>query len=57
VAQYVDKLGGIAQLANPYLTNVTAEGKGVQFTLQVDITAQALGGRFTTDSGTTKGGN
>jgi Tfp pilus assembly protein PilN len=56
VAQYIDKLGGIPQLTNPYLTNVTVDKKGVQFSNQVDITSQALGGRFTSGSAATKGG-
>lgn len=47
VAQYVDRLADVAQFANPYLTNVTSAQKGVQFSMQVDITAQARGGRFT----------
>jgi hypothetical protein len=48
VAKYVDSLSGLTIVANPYLTSVAeADGK-VQFSLTVDITANALCGRFTT---------
>jgi hypothetical protein len=47
LAKYVDGLGSLKVVANPYLTSATeAEGR-VQFSLQVDITTDALGGRFT----------
>lgn len=49
VAKYVDELAGQAILVNPYPTSVTEEKDGtVQFTLSVDIAADALCGRFTT---------
>ena len=53
VAQFVDRLGDVALLTNVYLTNVTADDKEVQFSVQGDVTREALGGRFTT---TNKGG-
>lgn len=51
VAKYIDELGRNDKFANPYLTSVTAEGRRVQFSAQLDITKQALGGRFTATTG------
>jgi Tfp pilus assembly protein PilN len=52
VAQYVDALAQREQFANAFLTSVsTTGGGGVQFTLQVDITDKALGGRFSAKAG------
>jgi hypothetical protein len=48
VAKYVDSLAGLTIVANPYLTSVAEADDEVQFSLTVDITAQALCGRFTT---------
>jgi Tfp pilus assembly protein PilN len=63
VARYVDALGKVNLFANAFLTNAaeSAENK-VQFTLSVDITDAALGGRFTpttppTPAASTPGGN
>lgn len=56
VARYVEALGAVSSLANPYVTSVTQTDKGVSFVLTVDITAGALCGRFTTKCKTT-GGN
>ena len=53
VAKYIDELAKIDKFANPYLTSVTTEEGKVQFSAQLDITKQALGGRFTA---TTNGG-
>lgn len=47
VARYVDELAAVKGLASPYLTSASEVEKKVQFSLQVDITAAALGGRFT----------
>jgi Tfp pilus assembly protein PilN len=46
VARYVDALTAVKGLANPYLTSASEVEKKVQFSLQIDITAGALGGRF-----------
>jgi hypothetical protein len=55
VAKYVDALSGLTIVANPYLTSVAETDDDVQFSLTVDITANALCGRFTTACKT--GGN
>jgi Tfp pilus assembly protein PilN len=51
IAQFVDALAGVAGLANPYLTTAT-EGSGatLQFTVQIEITKSALGGRYSAAS-------
>jgi hypothetical protein len=51
LAKYVDALGGLKVVANPYLTSAAETDGLVQFSLQVDITAGALGGRFTAPTG------
>jgi hypothetical protein len=49
IAKYVESLSDLTMVANPYLTSVAENDNGdVQFSLTVDITAQALCGRFTT---------
>ena len=55
IAGYVDALGGLPMLANPYLTNVSQTTNDVTFSITVDITAKALCGRFTTKCTTTGG--
>jgi Tfp pilus assembly protein PilN len=64
VALYVDALGKVTLFANPYLTNAAEATGTVQFSLSLDITADALGGRFSPTSppapaapATTPGGN
>jgi hypothetical protein len=55
----VDALAKVKVLTNPYLTSAAEVEKKVQFSLQIDITADALGGRFapkTTASATTTPG-
>jgi Tfp pilus assembly protein PilN len=49
VAKYVDALGTLSTVANPYVTSV-AKNKTAEFTfsLSVDVTSEALCGRFTT---------
>ncbi|WP_433209582.1 hypothetical protein ACQP00_45430 [Dactylosporangium sp. CS-047395] len=47
VAAYVDALVGVAGVANPFPSDATQEADGVSFTIRVDITRAALGGRFT----------
>ncbi|GGK86522.1 PilN domain-containing protein [Mangrovihabitans endophyticus] len=48
VARYVDTLNAVTMVANPYVTSVTQNEAGVQFSLSVDVTSAALCGRFTT---------
>jgi hypothetical protein len=57
VARYVDTLGTLSTVANPFVTSV-AKGSEDDYTfnLTVDVTADALCGRFTTKC-TTTGGN
>jgi hypothetical protein len=48
VAGYADALASATGVANPLLNSATpVSGNKVQFTLHFDITAKALGGRFT----------
>ncbi|TML33534.1 MAG: PilN domain-containing protein [Actinobacteria bacterium] len=57
VAAYVDALGRIPGLANPYLDSATDQGgRTVQFTLRVDLVKAALGSRFASKSGKGTGG-
>jgi hypothetical protein len=56
VAGYVDALGHLPALANPYLTNASQSTNDVMFSVNVDITDKALCGRFTAKC-TTGGGN
>jgi Tfp pilus assembly protein PilN len=51
VAAYVDALGTVAGLANPLLNSATQEGSRVRFTVDLNITRAALGGRFTPKAG------
>jgi hypothetical protein len=52
VAKYVDALGKLTEVANPYLTNAAKSdsngAKAWQFSITVDITSTTLCGRFTT---------
>jgi hypothetical protein len=50
VAAYVDALGNIPGLANPYLGDASEQDGAVQFTVRLDITNAALGGRYTPKS-------
>jgi hypothetical protein len=52
LAKYVDALGKLTVVANPYLNSAAETDGEVQFNLRVDITADALGGRFTTKTST-----
>ena len=57
VAKYVDALGTLRTVANPYVTSVSKEDSGTySFNLSVDITSEALCGRFTTKCASS-GGN
>jgi hypothetical protein len=51
VASYVDALVTVHGVANPLLTNVATTDIGIQFSVQADITADAVGGRYTVESG------
>lgn len=63
VAQFVDNLRNVTGLANPLPTGITTEDGSETFTIQMDITQAAIGGRFTPEAaetpvpGTTTGGN
>jgi len=50
VAAYVDALGKVAGVTNPLLGDITAQGSTLTFTVRMDITKAALGGRYTTPS-------
>jgi Tfp pilus assembly protein PilN len=56
VAAYVDALGKVPGLGNPLLGDATLQNGALQFTVRVDITASALGGRYTA-SGNRSGGD
>jgi Tfp pilus assembly protein PilN len=54
VAAYADNLAAVTGLTAPLVSNVTAQAKGVKYTITAVITADALGGRYAT-TGTTGG--
>jgi hypothetical protein len=56
VAKYVDALGKLSIVANPYLTNATEGEKEWQFSVTVDVTSTTRCGRFSTKC-KTAGGN
>jgi type IV pilus assembly protein PilN len=47
VAKYVDNLGKLTTVANPYLTSATQTHDTVTFSITLNITSKALCGRFT----------
>jgi Tfp pilus assembly protein PilN len=47
VAAYLDALAKTSGLGNPMLNGVLAQGAQLQFTIRLDITGAALGGRYT----------
>ncbi|MGX6602044.1 PilN domain-containing protein [Micromonosporaceae bacterium Da 78-11] len=49
VAGYVDALGDLPDLANPYLTSAAQTEDGVSFTLSAEVTSAALCGHFTAE--------
>jgi hypothetical protein len=55
IARYVDEIGRLPMVANPYLTNASQTTDDVTFSITVDITEKALCGRFTTKCTTTGG--
>jgi Tfp pilus assembly protein PilN len=56
VAAYVDALGKVSGLANPFPTSANEEEREVSFTVTLDITRAALGGRYTPASASPSGG-
>jgi Tfp pilus assembly protein PilN len=57
VAAYVDALGRLPRLGNPLLGASTLHNGKLEFTVQLDITTAALGGRYTGTSTSGSGGN
>lgn len=55
IAKYVDALGKIDTIANPYLTNASVNDGALSFSITIDITAKAECGRFTTACATPGG--
>jgi Tfp pilus assembly protein PilN len=51
VAAYVDALGMVKGLSNPYLGSATIQEGKLRFIVRLDITPAALGGRYTMPSG------
>jgi hypothetical protein len=49
VADYVNELGTLKHVTNPFVTSVNKQSEGYGFSLMVTITDQALCGRFTKD--------
>jgi cytoskeletal protein RodZ len=49
VADYVNELGDLEDLVNPFVTSVTKDDDGFSFTLSITITDKALCGRFSDD--------
>jgi Tfp pilus assembly protein PilN len=47
IAKYIDALGGVAGVANPYLTAATQNTDGVSFLADADVTSSAVCGRWT----------
>jgi hypothetical protein len=54
IAGYVDVLGKLTGVANPFITSVSASEKGLDFSVKVDATSALLGGRYTSPSKGTK---
>jgi Tfp pilus assembly protein PilN len=50
VAAYVDALDTVPGLADPLLVNALAQNGVLRFSVRVDVTADAIGGRFTATS-------
>jgi Tfp pilus assembly protein PilO len=49
VAEYVESLGKLTYLSDPFVNNVAEEDEKVTYTLTVTITDEGLCGRFTTE--------
>jgi Tfp pilus assembly protein PilN len=56
IAAYVDALAGVPGVANALVNSVNVDGAQLNFSLTVDITDSALGGRFTAKDDNTSGG-
>jgi Tfp pilus assembly protein PilN len=54
IAAYVDALARVNGVANALPGDVTQQSSGLQFSVHMDITKAALGGRFTKTAGATK---
>jgi hypothetical protein len=54
IAKFMERLGALRSVANPFLTSASEGDDGWQYSLRADITDAALCGRFTT---TCKKGN
>jgi Tfp pilus assembly protein PilN len=52
LAAFLDELATVSGLANPLLTSVTVQDDEQSYTMHVDITAAALGGRYTANATT-----
>ena len=46
IAAYVDALAKLSRVANPLLGEVTLQETGWQYSIRLDITKSALGGRY-----------
>jgi Tfp pilus assembly protein PilN len=46
IANYVDALGNVTGVADPFITNVVVSEKGLDFSVKVNVTTALLGGRF-----------
>ena len=55
IAKYVESLGKLATVANPYLTNAADNNGSISFSITLDITARARCGQFTTACATPGG--
>jgi Tfp pilus assembly protein PilO len=47
IAGYVDSLGKLTGVVDPFITSVSASEKGLDFSVRVDVTNALLGGRYT----------
>ncbi|GEM_PF-3024216 len=56
VAAYADALAALAGIGNALLSDAAVKDGVVQFTLRLEITESALGGRYTAKSGNRPGG-
>jgi hypothetical protein len=55
IAKYVDNLGKLTMVANPYLTTATQAEANVTFSITLNITSKALCGRYGTKCKSTGG--
>jgi Tfp pilus assembly protein PilO len=54
IATYVDALGTLTGVANPFITSVSASEKGLDFNVRIDVTSALLGGRYAPATKATK---